>query len=228
MFRTSGFSWDEEKYMIQCERQSYEDFCKQNKSAQGLWNVPFPHFDKLAIIYGPDRATGTNSETFVQAVDNQQNEAVDLSRDESDEDDNIDDEEPLYIPTQSSPNEPSSKKAKIGKILTDYKKQKTKKRKMPEVVDLTTSFKDMSSNLSGFMNGMNVHMSTIANALSTTQRHEQAIMVREQEFEDQKKNLINELLGVQGLTRFEALLAAQKLASNPSDLSLFYQSPDEA
>ncbi|KAH9611654.1 hypothetical protein KSS87_022565 [Heliosperma pusillum] len=47
---------------------------------------------------------------------------------------------------------------------------------MSEVVDLTTSFKDMSSNLSGFMDGMNAHISTIANALSTTQQHEQAIM----------------------------------------------------
>ncbi|KAL2900910.1 Polyphosphate:ADP phosphotransferase [Bienertia sinuspersici] len=26
MFRTSGFSWDNEKHMIICERQSYEDF----------------------------------------------------------------------------------------------------------------------------------------------------------------------------------------------------------
>lgn len=28
MLRTSGFSWDEEKNMIFCERQSYEELCK--------------------------------------------------------------------------------------------------------------------------------------------------------------------------------------------------------
>ena len=28
MLRTSGFSWDNEKNMIVCERQSYEDFCR--------------------------------------------------------------------------------------------------------------------------------------------------------------------------------------------------------
>ncbi|KAK9713818.1 hypothetical protein RND81_06G053100 [Saponaria officinalis] len=200
MFRTFGFSWDDEKHMIKYERQSYDDFCRQNKNAHGLWNVFFPYFDKLAIIYGPDRATGTNSETFAQAVDNQQNKVIDLSRDESDKDENIDDYEPLYQSTQFDPSEPVSKKAKMVKIPTDNKKQKTKKRKMPEVVDLTTSFKVMSSNLSGFMNGMNAHMSTIANALSTTQQPE-------------RHN-----------GSYEALVAAQKLASSPSDLSLFYQS----
>ncbi|KAK9756781.1 hypothetical protein RND81_01G120800 [Saponaria officinalis] len=161
--------------------------CKNN--VHGLWNVSFPYFHKLTIIYGPDRATGANSGTFAQEVDNQQNEAINLSRDK-----------------------PVLKKAKIVKIPTDNKKQKTQKREMSEVVDLTTSLKVMSSNLSGFMNGMNAHMSTTANALSTTQQHKQAIL----------------LLGVQGLTRHEALLAAQKMASSPSDLSLFYQSPDEA
>lgn len=201
---------------------------QQHKHAYGLWNVSFPHFDKLEIIYGPDRATGTNSETFVQAVENQHTDAIDLSADESDEDNNIYYDDSLYQPSQSTPSEQVSKKAKTMKIPKENKKEKTRKRKMPEVVDLTSSFKDMSSNLSGFMSGMNAHMSTIANALSTTQQHEQAIMAREQELEDQKKNLINELLGVQGLTRYEALLAAQKLASNPSDMSLFYQSPDEA
>ena len=28
IIRTSGFKWDDEKKMIQCERQAYDDFCK--------------------------------------------------------------------------------------------------------------------------------------------------------------------------------------------------------
>ena len=28
MLRTSGFSWNNEKSMIECERQSYDDFCR--------------------------------------------------------------------------------------------------------------------------------------------------------------------------------------------------------
>ncbi|KAL2894374.1 Prolipoprotein diacylglyceryl transferase [Bienertia sinuspersici] len=52
MFCKSGFLWDNEKYMIICERQSYEDVCR------------------LAIIFGADRANGVQSETFVQAIGN--------------------------------------------------------------------------------------------------------------------------------------------------------------
>lgn len=76
------------------------------------------------------------------------------------------------------------------------KKEKTlkgqgSKRKTPEVVDLTSSSNSMSSSFSGYMNEMNMHMSTIASAFSTTQQHEQAIMAREQVEENQKCNLIN-------------------------------------
>lgn len=85
----------------------------------------------------------------------------------------------------------------------------------------------MSSSFSGYMNEMNMHMSTIASAFSTTQQHEQAIMAREQVEENQKSNLINELLSIPGLTRFEVMEASKRLASNSSELSLFYQCPDD-
>ncbi|XP_021835779.2 uncharacterized protein [Spinacia oleracea] len=138
MFRTSGFSWDEEKKLILCERQSYDDFCKQHKNAQGLWNVPFPFFDQLATIYGCDRATGANSETFVQVVGNQQNETINLDKDQTDEDDDIEDTESVNQSNQSTPGEPSSKRSK-----EKTPKGKLRKRKLPEVVDLTSSFNNV-------------------------------------------------------------------------------------
>ncbi|KAL2929073.1 hypothetical protein RDABS01_034484 [Bienertia sinuspersici] len=220
MFRTSGFSWDNEKHMIVCERQSYEDFCRQHKNSQGLWNIPFPFYEQLAIIFCADRATGVQSETFVQAIDNQEKETIELDKGDSDEDE---DNGSVNQTRQSSPSEPSSKKAKKEKTP----KGQGKKRKMSEVVDLTSSFNNMSSSFSSYMNEMNMHMSTIASAFSTTQQHEQAIMAREEIEENQKNSLVNELLRIPGLTRFEIMQASKKLASNSSELSLFYQSPDD-
>ncbi|KAL2901426.1 UDP-3-O-acyl-N-acetylglucosamine deacetylase [Bienertia sinuspersici] len=75
MLHTSGFSWDNEKNMI------------QHKNAQELWNVTFPFYDQLTIIYGVDRAIGVQLETFVEAVDSQKKEIVDLDNVESDNDD---------------------------------------------------------------------------------------------------------------------------------------------
>ncbi|XP_057528810.1 uncharacterized protein LOC130807564 [Amaranthus tricolor] len=186
MFRTSGFSWDNEKNMIVCERQSYEEFCKQHRNAQGLWNVPFPFYDQLSVIFGADRATGVQSETFVEAVDNQEKETIELDKGGSDEDDEFDDNEFVNQSKQSTPSEPSLKKAKKEKAPNEQ----GRKRKKPEVVDLTSSFNNMSSSFSNHMNEMNKHMSTIASAFSTTQLHEQAIMAREEVEENQKKNLV--------------------------------------
>ncbi|XP_057535251.1 uncharacterized protein LOC130813435 [Amaranthus tricolor] len=208
MFLTYGFSWDNEKNMIVCERQSYEEFCKQHRNAQRLWNVPFPFYDQLSIIFGADRATGVQSDTFVEAVDNQEKETIELDKGGSDEDDEFDDYESVNQSKESTPSEPSSKKAKKEKAPNEL----GRKRKKPEVVDLTS---------------MNKHMSTIASAFSTTQLHEQAIMAREEVEENKKENLVSQLLRIEGLTRFEIMEASKRLASNPSELSLFYQCPDD-
>ena len=162
------------------------------------------------------------SETFVEAVDNQE-KAVELDKGGSDEDDEFDDNESVNQLKQSTPSEPSSKKAKKEKAPNEQ----GRKRKKPEVVDLTSSFNNMSSSFSNHMNEMNKHISTIASAFSTTQLHEQAIMAREEVEENKKKNLVSELLRIEGLTRFEMMEASKRLASNPSELSLFYQCSDD-
>uniref|UniRef100_A0A7C8Z0E4 Uncharacterized protein n=1 Tax=Opuntia streptacantha TaxID=393608 RepID=A0A7C8Z0E4_OPUST len=92
------------------------------------------------------------------------------------------------------------------------------KKKMSGVVDLTSSFSNVSSNLCGFMEGMNSHLSSIASAFATTQQHEQVLMAREIE---------HEVIKIPGLTRIQAMIAARKLASDTSSLSIFYQCPDD-
>ncbi|XP_057529788.1 uncharacterized protein LOC130808327 [Amaranthus tricolor] len=223
MFRTSGFSWDNEKNMIVCERQSYEEFCKQHRNAQGLWNVPFPFYDQLSIIFGADRATGVQSETFVEAVDNQEKETIELDKGGSDEDDEFDDNESVNQSKESTPSEPSSKKGEKEKAPNEL----GRKRKKLEVVDLTSSFNNMSSSFSNHMNEMNKHMSTISSAFSTTQLPEKAIMACEEVEENKKENLVSQLRRIEGLTRFEIMEASKRLASNPCELSLFYQCPDD-
>ena len=104
---------------------------------------------------------------------------------------------------------------------------------MPEVVDLTSTFTSMSSNITGFMSGMNCHLETIASAFSTTQQHEQVIMAREFELDqkqkdlaEKKKGLFDEMVQIPGLTRVEAMNAAMKMVADESKLSLFYACPN--
>lgn len=102
---------------------------------------------------------------------------------------------------------------------------KGKKRK--RVVDFTYALNDVFSNLSKFMNDMNSHISIIANALSTTQQHEQVIMARKVKLDEQTKGLFHEVRKIHGLTKGEVITAVRKLSSNMSDLFVFYQCPDD-
>ncbi|KQK14290.1 hypothetical protein BRADI_1g15201v3 [Brachypodium distachyon] len=54
------FSWDDQRKMVQCEKQQYDDHCKTFTEAKGLYGVSFPYYDTLSAIYSKDIATGEN------------------------------------------------------------------------------------------------------------------------------------------------------------------------
>ncbi|KAJ8420120.1 hypothetical protein Cgig2_033724 [Carnegiea gigantea] len=226
MFRTSGFTWDDTTKMIKCERQCYDDFCKNHKHAKGLWGVPFPFLDELGKIFGADRATGASYEDYVEAVDNlhNDNETIDLDKDGEDEEEEEDESVHSAQPSPQLSKRARREKTSMGKG----------KKRMSEVIDLTSTFTNVSSNISGFMSGMNSHLETIASAFTTTQQHEQVIMARElhldqkqKELDEKKKGLFNEVMKIPGLTRVEAMMAAKKLVSDESGLTIFYECPDD-
>ena len=169
----------------------------------------FPFFDELEKIFGADRANGGNCEDFLEALEDPHNGIIDVDNDEVE----------LVQLTQPSPQ--LEKRSRKEKPSIDKAKKK-----MLGVVDLTFSFVNMSSNLCGFMEGMNSYLSAIASALATTQQDEQVLMAREIEV-DEQKNLFNEVINIPDLTRIEAMMVARKLASDPSSLFILYQCPDD-
>uniref|UniRef100_A0ACD5YSA9 Uncharacterized protein n=1 Tax=Avena sativa TaxID=4498 RepID=A0ACD5YSA9_AVESA len=74
MLSRSGFTWDGNRNMIQCEKAQYKAHCKIHPEAKGLYGVSFPYFDKLSAIYSKDIATGEGAEGFGEAVTNLSNE----------------------------------------------------------------------------------------------------------------------------------------------------------
>uniref|UniRef100_A0ACD5TUB9 Uncharacterized protein n=1 Tax=Avena sativa TaxID=4498 RepID=A0ACD5TUB9_AVESA len=70
MLSRSGFTWDGNRRMIQCEKAQYDAHCKINKEAKGLYGVSFPYFEKLCAIYSKDIATGEGAEGFDEAMTN--------------------------------------------------------------------------------------------------------------------------------------------------------------
>ncbi|KAJ1256712.1 hypothetical protein BS78_K325700 [Paspalum vaginatum] len=70
MMNKSGFTWDESKKMIQCEKSQYNEHCRSHPEAKGLYGIPFPYYDTLSAIYGSDIATGEGAEGIGEAVGN--------------------------------------------------------------------------------------------------------------------------------------------------------------
>ncbi|GKF28183.1 hypothetical protein Tco_0094525, partial [Tanacetum coccineum] len=59
---------------IVCEREVYDSYCKNHKEAKGLWDVQFPYFNQLELVYGKDRATGATVEGYGDAIHNMETE----------------------------------------------------------------------------------------------------------------------------------------------------------
>lgn len=56
----------------------------------------------------------------------------------------------------------------------------------------------MSNNLLSSTKDITTHPSTISSAMSVNQQDEQAIVLREQELVDMKKNLLNKIINILG------------------------------
>ncbi|RLN33464.1 uncharacterized protein C2845_PM03G14690 [Panicum miliaceum] len=87
MLASPGFSWDDTRKMIQCEKQRYDEYCKDHPRAKGLYGVPFVYFDSFDAIYGKDRYTGEGLEGSEEAIANMENdENTNEVRDDEEED----------------------------------------------------------------------------------------------------------------------------------------------
>lgn len=49
LFRASGFKWDDEKKMVTCERQCYEEFCKVTLSAYPYFVASYLNFIEVLM-----------------------------------------------------------------------------------------------------------------------------------------------------------------------------------
>ncbi|KAJ8433704.1 LOW QUALITY PROTEIN: hypothetical protein Cgig2_020639 [Carnegiea gigantea] len=120
--------------------------------------LPFSYLDELDKVFGPDRAIGAAYENFEEAVNDVQNKTIELDKDKENDD------------------EEGEEKNRIQRV----------KGTRHHVVDLTSSFNAVSSNVTCIMNDMNSHLWNIADVLCTTQQHEQTLMNYDRKLHIQK------------------------------------------
>ncbi|WVZ78229.1 LOW QUALITY PROTEIN: hypothetical protein U9M48_025977 [Paspalum notatum var. saurae] len=76
MLNKSGFTWDQSRKMVQCEKAQYDRHCASHPKAKGLYGITFPYYDTLSAIYGRDIATGESAEKIGEAVVNLEKEVA--------------------------------------------------------------------------------------------------------------------------------------------------------
>ncbi|KAG6508972.1 hypothetical protein ZIOFF_034355 [Zingiber officinale] len=62
MCRQSGYTWNDVEKKIACEETWYLEWIKNHNDAKSLYNVSFPYFSELEMVYDKDRATSLVAE----------------------------------------------------------------------------------------------------------------------------------------------------------------------
>ncbi|KAF8753045.1 hypothetical protein HU200_011857 [Digitaria exilis] len=118
MLNKSGFSWNDDTNMLQCEKTQYDTHCKYHPEAKGVYGIAFPYYNTLAAIYGSDIATGEGAEGLTEAVGNLGQE---LANEHGNHEEIEEDRMYRDTPVQSTDSASSSfKKRKINRKGKDY------------------------------------------------------------------------------------------------------------
>ncbi|KAK0598199.1 hypothetical protein LWI29_032491 [Acer saccharum] len=70
MLNMSGFGWDDtHKCVTVTDTEILDAYVKKHPNKNYTANRPFPHYERLTIMFGKDRATGSMAESAADALD---------------------------------------------------------------------------------------------------------------------------------------------------------------
>ncbi|KAK3147171.1 hypothetical protein QOZ80_3BG0278970 [Eleusine coracana subsp. coracana] len=209
MLSKSGFTWDENKKMLQCEKQQYEDHCKNHPDAKGLYGVQFPYYNVLAVIYAKDTTTGEGVEDMSDAINNMEQElAVRNENNEEEEEDRTSRETP---------------RRSFDSTSSSCKKRK-KELKGKETVS-NDPLLDMFSEMSG---ELKVVTKSVVGKMAHAMKHE-AVIQEKAMSEDPKQKLreraINEVRRLE-FTCAEVIEVALVFVKMPEQMGMLFTLPE--
>ncbi|KAK9732984.1 hypothetical protein RND81_04G035800 [Saponaria officinalis] len=207
MLNKRGFKWDDEKHMISVERSVYDEYCKAHPNCKNLYGHAFPHLNALIEVYSKDFATGKP----VVAIENMEKSAPEQVLLDLSDDDDVNGNETQTV-------ESSRPSKKVMRENTSTRKRGKKEHNGDNTSELAS--------LQSFMNDMNVHLSTMANVMSSGNEREKEEAEMKKKEVDMKKNVLTELLSLEGVTPSQTLKVSQVLIKQPRKFLLFYECPD--
>ncbi|KAL6218533.1 hypothetical protein ACLB2K_011743 [Fragaria x ananassa] len=107
MTNTSGFAWNDAKKCIEVDsNDAWDMYVQHNKNAKGWRNKSFPIYDRLALIFGKDRANGRGAETPADMAESQ-------SMNDINSEQMVNDVSPVSLNQESSQTEGSRKRKRV-------------------------------------------------------------------------------------------------------------------
>ena len=184
-----------------------------------MYGVPFPHYDILEEIYAKDKATGDQSESFVEAINcidvEVTKKSIFIASDEEDDADSRSRSTTHSIQfkkrsiKQENDNSTSSKEPKLKEL-------KRKKNLQSDVDNLVSSLHEATSNFGKIFDNINVNLGTMANAWAKAEE-------REQKMDEKVNKVLEEVMKLDGISPSEALEVATILIAEEHKLRIFYQ-----
>nr|GEY99739.1 myb/SANT-like domain-containing protein [Tanacetum cinerariifolium] len=188
LLKLSGFEWNDVDKKISCEKEAYDNYCNNHKEAKGLWDVQFPYFNQLKLVYGRDRTTGVAVEGYEDAIHNMEtNQNVETGGDHLVSLSNDEENELPYVP-QATTN--------VTNAIREPRKQKTmyegnkaaKKKKKP---NMEARLEGIDDSFQMFVQGFNTNFGTMANAVANSMNDDN---MRQKAASEKMKVVLSELM----------------------------------
>ncbi|KAJ8747769.1 hypothetical protein K2173_011421 [Erythroxylum novogranatense] len=199
---TSGFGWDDEKKCVTADIDVWSAYLKTHPDNSFMRNRSFPYYDKLAIIWGQDRATGKNAEAPVDMLEN-------IIREENlDEENEASNGEEDVEPRRDQPIRDNSQGEGSSK--------KTHRKRRRSTDSLVSCLERITEKLTEGFEKSNEQMAKVA----------ESIIAPNQKESENRQKLDEELCKLTFLTQAERIRAGIKLVNNPNYLEYFFTLKD--
>lgn len=213
MLTQNECQWDDIEHKIKCEKQWYDDWCKNHKNAIGLWNLKFPYLRKLDLVWGKDKAIGLKVVDISQACEDNSNKKNAFVCSSSDSEDKIFVASEALRDAQASPTTSSSTHTSKKRKKLSPRKESCYKNKQfeshPQIIDTRSDdFISKFESVCGQMISQYVAIKCNPNSLS----------------DEKMQEVVNELINI-GISQKDVGKAAEICLKDPAKVKVLFALP---
>ncbi|PPD99257.1 hypothetical protein GOBAR_DD03719 [Gossypium barbadense] len=215
----SGFGWDEHRQLV-AEDAVWESYLKSHKEAAQFRFRTFPYYDQLTTIYARDRATGKDTQTAADVLE--EIHADDVRTTDMNEERNTfyDCEADVSLDDMDvSGTDPRGDRDQRGSSSSNKRKKKSDARD-----NVFSSFNKAATLLGDKIQAVGEQINrSIASEVVVQQKSEE-----HQNMEERASNLYSTLWSIEGLTDDQQYDALSKIPDHPTQMIVFFSLPSVA